>query len=75
MLQKPIEIDTVDKNTKRNSKSTEPLYAVNISPLPRFEPTTSTTPPSTSPDIDATNCDAETTLNTQMGVHKTLSKE
>ena len=25
-------------------------------PLARFEPTTSTTPPSTTPDIDATNC-------------------
>ena len=34
--------------------------AVNILPLARFEPTTSTTPPSTTPDIDATNCATET---------------
>ena len=30
-------------------KSTEPIDAVNISPLARFEPTTSTTPPRTTP--------------------------
>ena len=40
--------------------STEPIDAVNILPLARFEPTTSTTPPSTTPDIDATNCATET---------------
>ena len=43
------------------SESTEPIDAVNILPLMRFEPTTSTTPPpSTTPDIDATNCATET---------------
>ena len=42
------------------SESTEPIDAVNILPLARFEPTTSTTPPSTTPDIDATNCATET---------------
>ena len=30
-------------------KSTEPIDAVNSSPLARFEPTTSTTPPRTTP--------------------------
>ena len=29
-------------------------------PLARFEPTTMTTPPGTTPDIDATNCTSET---------------
>ena len=42
------------------SESTEPIDAVNILPLARFEPTTSTTPPSTTPDNDATNCATET---------------
>ena len=42
------------------SESTEPIDAVNYLPLARFEPTTSTTPPSTTPDIDATNCATET---------------
>ena len=32
---------------------------VNILPLARFEPTTSTTPPSTTLDINATNCATE----------------
>ena len=38
---------------------TEPIDAVNILPLARFEPTTSATPPSTTPDINATNCATE----------------
>ena len=38
---------------------TEQIDAVNIMPLARFEPTTMTTPPSTTPDIDATNCATE----------------
>ena len=42
------------------NESTEPIYAVNILPLGRFEPTTLTTPPSNTPDIDATNCATET---------------
>ena len=46
-------------NTEGYSESTEPIDAVNILPLARFEPTTSTTPPSTTPDIDATNCATE----------------
>ena len=41
------------------SESTEPIDAVNILPLARFEPTTSATPPSTKPDINATNCATE----------------
>ena len=41
------------------SESTEPIDAVNILPLARFEPTTSATPPSTTPDINATNCATE----------------
>ena len=41
-------------------ESTEPIDAVNILPLARLEPTTMTTPPSTTPDIDATNCSTET---------------
>ena len=41
-------------------ESTEPIDAVNILPLARFERTTSTIPPSTTPDIDATNCATET---------------
>ena len=39
---------------------TEPIDAVNILPLARFEPTTMTTPPSTTPNIDDTNCATET---------------
>ena len=46
--------------TEGYSESTEPSDAVNFLPLARFEPTTSTTPPSTTPDIDATNCATET---------------
>ena len=46
--------------TEGYSESTEPTDAVNILPLARFEPTTSATPPSTTPDIDATNCATET---------------
>ena len=46
--------------TEGYSESTEPIDAINILPLARFEPTTSTTPPSTTPDIDATNCATET---------------
>ena len=42
--------------TEGYSESTEPIDAVNFLPLARFEPTTSTTPPSTTPDIGATNC-------------------
>ena len=42
------------------SESTEPIDTVNILPLARFELTTSTTPPSTTPDLDATNCATET---------------
>ena len=42
-----------------SSESTEPIDAVNILPLARFEPTTSATPPSTTPDINATNCATE----------------
>ena len=42
------------------SESTEPIDAVNILSLARFEPTTSATPPSTTPDTDATNCATET---------------
>ena len=40
-------------------KSTEPIDAENILPLARFEPTTSATPRSTRPDINATNCATE----------------
>ena len=36
--------------------SNEPIDAVNILPLWGFEPTTSTTPSSTTPDIGAINC-------------------
>ena len=48
------------KYTEGYSESTEPIDAVNILPLARFEPTTSATPPSTTPDTDATNCATET---------------
>ena len=34
------------------NESTEPIDAVNILPLARFEPTTMTTPSNTTPDID-----------------------
>ena len=40
--------------TEGYSESTEPIDAVNILPLARFEPTTSATP-----DIKATNCATE----------------
>ena len=46
-------------NTEGYNESTEPIDAVNILPLARFEPTTWTTPPSTTPNIDATNCATE----------------
>ena len=46
--------------TEGYNESTEPIDVVNILPLARFEPTTMTTPPSTTPDIDATNCATET---------------
>ena len=46
--------------TEGYSESTEPIDAGNFLPLARFEPTTSTTPPNTTPDIDATNCATET---------------
>ena len=46
-------------NTEDYSESTEPIDAVNILPLARFEPTTSATPPSTTPDINASNCATE----------------
>ena len=46
--------------TEGYSESTEPIDAVNILPLARFEPTTLTTPHNTTPDIDATNCATET---------------
>ena len=55
-------------NTEGYSKSTEPIDAVNILPLARFEPTTSTTPPSTTLDIDATNCSTETSPNKNVQV-------
>ena len=42
------------------SESTETIDAVNILPLARFEPTTWATPPSTTPDADATSCATET---------------
>ena len=41
------------------NESTEPIDAVKILPLARFEPTTLATPPSTTPDINATNCATE----------------
>ena len=47
-------------HTERYNESTEPLDAVNILPLARFLPTTMKTPPSTTPDIDATKCTTET---------------
>ena len=49
----------IDIYTEGYSESTEPIDAVNILPLARFEPTTSATPPSTTPDINATNCATE----------------
>ena len=45
--------------TEGYNESTEPIDAVNILPLARFEPPTMTTPPSTTPDIDATSCATE----------------
>ena len=36
------------------------IDAVNILRLARFEPTPMATPPSTTPDVDATNCATET---------------
>ena len=47
-------------NTEGYNESTEPIDAVNILPLARLEPTTMTTLPSTTPDINATNCATET---------------
>ena len=49
--------------TEGYSESTEPIDAVNILPLARFEPKTSATPPSTTPDTNATNCATETSPN------------
>ena len=46
--------------TEGYRESTEPIDVVNILPLARFAPTTSATPPSTTPDTDATNCATET---------------
>ena len=46
--------------TEGYNESTEPIDAVNILPLAKFEPTTLTTPPSTTPDIYTTNCATET---------------
>ena len=54
--------------TEGYSESNDPIDAVNILPLARFEPTTSTIPPSTTPDIDATNCATEI-LTTPDAVH------
>ena len=54
-----MQIQKVD-NTEGYSESIEPIDAVNILPLARFEPTTSATPPSTQPNADATNCTTET---------------
>ena len=45
--------------TEGYSESTEPIDAVNILPPARPEPTTPATPPSTTPDINATNCATE----------------
>ena len=47
-------------NTEGYSESAEPIDAVNILPLARFEPMTLATPPSTTSDTDATNCATET---------------
>ena len=55
-----MQIQTVDKYGGIYSESTESIDAVNILPLARFEPTHSATPPSTTPDTDATNCATET---------------
>ena len=46
-----MQIQTVDKYGGY-SESTEPIDAVNILSLARFEPTTSATPPSTTPDTE-----------------------
>ena len=46
-------------STEGYSESNEPIDAVYILPLARFEPTTSATPPSTTPDINATKCATE----------------
>ena len=54
-----MQIQTVDKYGGYR-ESTEPIDAVNILPLARFEPTTSATSPSTTPEADATNCATET---------------
>ena len=53
-----MQIHTADKY--RYNESTESIDAVNILPLARLEPRKMTTPPSTTPDIDATNCATET---------------
>ena len=68
-----MQIHTVDKYGGY-SESTEPIDAVNISPLARFESTTSTTPPSTTPDIDATNCATETSPKKDVQVADQCSK-
>ena len=56
----PLYISMLYIYTEGYSESTEPIDAVNILPLARFEPTTSATPPSTTPDINATNWTTET---------------
>ena len=45
------------------NESTDPIDAVNILPLARFEPTTMTTLSCATPDNDATNFATETTSN------------
>ena len=46
--------------TEGYNESTELIDAVNILPVARLDPTIMTTPLSTSPDIDVTNCGTET---------------
>ena len=43
------------RKESNQTNKTEPIDVVNILPPARFEPTTSITPPSTTPDIDATH--------------------
>ena len=72
-----IQIHTVDKYGGIYSESTEPIDAVNVLPLARFEPTISTTPPCTTSDIDATNCATETSpkKNVQIALIVTTTNE
>ena len=46
------------------NESTEPIDAVHILSLARFEPSALTTQPSTIPNIDTTNCATETSPKT-----------